>query len=83
MAKGLRLYRFFQMGDTDHGKEQYAGFLPFSASVCYTSFALVAEILRKGGGAFYAIPMDHFFTMRDLQECGASAWKDVWPMRSC
>lgn len=45
-------------------------------------FAFIAEILRKGGGAFDAISLDLFFTMRDLQECGTSAGKDVWPMKS-
>jgi hypothetical protein len=55
------------------------GFLPFSAFVCYTSLALVVEILRKGGGALYAIPMDHFFTMRDLQECVAKHAKMSGP----
>ncbi len=38
-----------------------------------------AEILRKGGGAFDAISMDHFFTMRDLQECVARQGKMSGP----
>jgi hypothetical protein len=41
------------------------------------------SILRKGGGTFDAISLDHVFTMRDLQEGGASTGKDVWPMKSC
>ncbi len=61
------------------GERFVLAFLPFSISVCYTSFALVAEILRKGGGAFDAISVDHFFTMYDLQGCVARQGKMPGP----
>jgi hypothetical protein len=57
--------------------------LPLSVYFCYTSLALVAEILRKGGGAFYAIPMDHFFHDARPPGVRCEVWKGSWLIRSC
>ena len=67
-SQSLRVRGTFVPFSTQFLVELSVGSLPLSVCICYTSFALVAEILRKGGGAFDAIPMDHFYTMRDLQE---------------
>src|SRR5215471_17160692 len=67
-SQSLRVRGTFVPFSTQFLVELSVGSSPLSVCICYTSFALVAEILRKGGGAFDAIPMDHFYTMRDLQE---------------